>query len=60
MRTPERQAVALECLKLAAETNATYAVDIARGYYAFVTGTDLDDAKEKLSAVQKLVSPLPG
>ena len=56
MRDDDQQRFALECLKLATTVNPIFAVDIAREYYAFVTGTDLDDAKAKLSAVQKLVS----
>jgi|GEM_PF-6970752 len=55
---PERE-LALECLRLAVGHVAPFsgdAIPVAAEYFAFVTGTDTDDAKAKLEAVRKAVS----
>jgi len=58
MRDPEEQRVALECLALANNPGipAEVVVQRAAAFYAFVTGTDVDDAKRKLDAVREVIS----
>lgn len=58
MRSIEEQNIALECLKLADNPDASHTrvTERATAFYAFVTGEDVDDATRKLDAVRGVVS----
>lgn len=57
MRSPEQQAIALECARLACSREFNLSVgEVAEWLYAFVTGQEQDDAKRKLDAVRDAIS----
>lgn len=57
MRDIEQQRLALECLKLSVshDVDPSKVVQCAGKFYAFVTGSDADDAKRKLTVVHNFI-----